>query len=251
VIALMAFHDVALAVAKLKPQTASGLLFQRYEESKTALVYAAYRVEEATFTSRWRRSRARRYELIQVELPRLAAVREEDGAAWLAHAIPRHLASLVKPRWPSETNTFGAMCWLLSCGHGGHQQCAMCAGSECLHGRDCFGCRRREGQSSSKPGTSRSPRERKSFVRHEHGDGQTRFAGNKETPNVLIGQKSACRLTSLRKAKADANLAGGSEAGRQRMPSIPRITTTTNWSTAFIATNRSMRTPATFNNARS
>jgi len=223
-----AFHDVALAVAKIKTTNSQAdFYFNATEESKTAASFTLrYRVEEATVHITLEDVQEHEgYELIQVELPRLAAVREEDGAAWLAHGdTGGSLASLAEAT-PGHLrpNTFwGNVLATLPVVMVGTNN-ALCVQEVTAYmDETALAVDGEKGNRRASLGTVKVHRVNGSLSYDMNtGTAATRFAGNKETPNVLIGQKSACRLDFIAKSKADATWLEGAKLVRQRMPSIP------------------------------
>jgi len=77
-----AFHDVALAVAKIKTTNSQAdFYFNATEESKTAAsFYAAVRVEKPRFTSRWRTFKSTKDMSSSRSSFPIGAVREEETA---------------------------------------------------------------------------------------------------------------------------------------------------------------------------
>jgi hypothetical protein len=167
------------------------------------------------------------YELIEIAMPRLVTVREEDGPAWLAHgdtggsvvmlseastgALPPNtfwgkvLATLPvvmvgtdRAMCVQEVTSYMDGSELAVAGRSGHRRASL--GTVKVHrisGKDCY-------DMNSGPGTAR-------------------ICGNRDTSNLLVGQKSSCRLDFI--AATDAtkpvDWLAGAKLVRKRMPLIP------------------------------
>jgi len=223
-----AFRDVALAVSEIKnTNSQADFYFNVTDESKHAASFTLrYRVEEATVHITLDDVQEHDgYELIQVELPRLVTVRQEDGAAWLAHGDTGGSLASLDEATPGRLNpnTFwGNVLATLPVVMVGTDN-AMCVQEVTAYmDETALAVHGEKGKRRASLGTVKVHRVNGSLSYDMNtGTATTRYAGNKETPNVLIGQKSACRLDFITKSKADATWLDGAKLVRQRMPSIP------------------------------
>jgi hypothetical protein len=221
--------NAAASVQKLSElKDHSDLLFQIPDGSHIAVSFVlAYIVEGATLrVVLYAVRESPGYELVEVALPRLATVREEDGPAWLAHgddggwlaALKDATAGSLKPNtfWGNvlatlpvvmigtdhlicvqETRAFMDGTALTVSGETGKRRAAL--GTIKTHRVNGTGCY----DMNTGPGTPRN-------------------CGNKQTPNALIEQESSCRLDFI---GADDNTSltwlDAAKLVRKRMPPIP------------------------------
>jgi hypothetical protein len=168
------------------------------------------------------------YELIEIGMPRLATVREEDGLAWLAHGNDG--GSLVnlseaKPGNLPEDTWWGKVCATLPvvmigidraicvlevsaymdatelavAGESGHRRAALgTIKTYRVNGSACW---------DLNTGPPRGPR----------------VCGNEKTPNLLVGQRSLCRLDFLGDLDGNGSVdwLDGAKLVRKLMPEIP------------------------------
>lgn len=169
------------------------------------------------------------FELIEVAMPSLVTVREEDGAAWLAHGdTGGSLAMLNQAKAGSlSPNRFWgktlATLPVVMVGNGKavcvQEVTAFMDGTE-LSVSGTAGHRR------ASLGTIKAHRVDGSqcFDMNTGNDATTKNCGNRNTPNLLIGQQSSCRLDFIADAHGDgsADWLDGAQFVRQRMPPIPK-----------------------------
>lgn len=167
------------------------------------------------------------FELIEVALPCLAAAREEDAGAWLAHgddggslvalgdalnaefppnrfwervmaSLPVVMIGTDKAACVQETTAFMDYTLLAVSGESGHR-------------RGFFGTVQRHRVNGSL------------CFDMNTGNGTPRNCGNKETPNLLIGQKPCCRIDFLvpPAGKAAVSWLDAARLVRSRMPERP------------------------------
>ena len=187
-------------------RTAPGLvdfLFSLGQESKPAVQFAIrYQLSGTTLRITLEDVREfAAFELIEVALPCLAAVREEDAGAWLAHgddggslvslseatngdfppnrfwgnvmaSLPVVMIGTDKVACVQETTAFMDYTLLAVTGDAGHR-------------RGFFGTVQRHRVNGSL------------CFDMNTGSGTPRNCGNKQTPNLLIGQKPSCRIDFL------------------------------------------------------
>ena len=165
------------------------------------------------------------YELIQVELPRLVTVREEDGAAWLAHGDSGGSLAFLKQATPGrlKPNTF----WgdvlaslpvvMLSI------DSSLCVQEVTSHMDETLLVVEGEsGRRRASIGTNKIHRVNGSLSYDMNtGPGTPRVSGNRATPNLLAGQKSFCRLDFITKTGGTVDWLDGARLVRSRMPARP------------------------------
>ncbi len=165
------------------------------------------------------------YELIEVQLPRLVTVREQDGPAWIAHgdsggalvslneANARHL----------QANTFwGNVAASLPVVMVGTDK-AMCVQevTAYMDGTE-LAVVGEAGNRRAFLGTVKTHRINGSESYDMNtGPGTPRISGNRQTPNLLVGQKSSCRLDFLAISSGHEGWLEGATLVRKRMPAIP------------------------------
>ena len=167
------------------------------------------------------------FELIEVSLPCLAAVREEDGGAWLAHGDDGGSLAVLSGAQDVEfpPNRF----W----GHVMASLPVVMIGADkaaCVQETTAF-------MDYTLIAVSGDPGRRRGFLgtvqRHRvngslcfdmnTGTGTPRNCGNKETPNLLIGQKPSCRIDFLvpPAGKDSVDWLDAARLVRSRMPERP------------------------------
>lgn len=167
------------------------------------------------------------YELIDVAIPRLVTVREEDGPAWLAHGDDGGwLAELKSAKAGSlKPNTFwGNVAATLPVVMVGtdrvlcvQETTAFMDGTE-LNVVGAAGGRR------ASIGTTKTHRVNGSLCYDMNtGPGTPRNCGNKQTPNLLVEQEPTCRLEFIAAPDDRTSLTwlDGARLVRSRMPAIP------------------------------
>ena len=187
-----------------------------------------YTVEGTTFRVEMRDVReAQGYELIEVAMPRLVTVREEDGPAWLAHGDDGGwLAELTSAKPASlKPNTFwGNVAATLPVVMVGtdrvlcvQETTAFMDGTEL----DVVGG---AGSRRASMGTTKTHRVNGSLCYDMNtGPGMPRNCGNRQTPNLLVEQESTCRLDFIPAPDDRSSLTwlDGAKLVRSRMPAIP------------------------------
>ncbi len=166
------------------------------------------------------------FQLIEVSLPDLATVREEDGAAWLAHGD--NGGNLVKLSEAKEgtlpPNTFwGDVLTSLPVVMIGADQLACVQETAAFMDYTLLSVIR-DGGLRATLGTVQRHRVNGSLCFDMNtGKGTPRNCGNKMTPNLLIGQKPSCRLDLLvpSEGKTSVDWLDGARLVRSRMPDMP------------------------------
>ncbi len=167
------------------------------------------------------------YELIEVALPRLVTVREEDGGAWLAHGDDGgSVAELAKASVGHlRPNTFwgkvAASLPVVMVGTGK----AICVQevTALMDGTD-LAVAGPAGHRQASLGTVKRHRVNGSLCYNMNtGSGAPRNCGNSTTPNLLIEETSACRLDFIGDIDGDGRVdwLDGAKLVRRRMPEIP------------------------------
>ena len=204
-------------------------LFSVHQDSKPAVQFAIrYQLSGATFRVTLENVREfGSFELIELVLPCLAAVREEDSGAWLAHgedggslvalsdakrgdfppnrfwgnvmaSLPVVMIGTGQAACVQETTAFMDYTLLAVAGDPGHR-------------RGFFGTVQRHRVNGS--------------LCYDMNTGSVtpRNCGNKQTPNLLIGQKPSCRIDFLLppEGKTTVDWLDAARLVRSRMPQLP------------------------------
>ncbi len=166
------------------------------------------------------------YELVDVKLPRLVTVNEEDGQGWLAHGDDGgNLVQLdqAKPGALPRNSFWGNVLGMLPVVMVGTDQ-ALCAQevTAFMDGTEL----RVEGEPGKRRaslGTTKTFRVNGSDCYDMNlGKGSPCIKGSSRTPNLLVGQKSSCRLDFMAAPpQGSAAWLDGAKAVRKRMPKIP------------------------------
>lgn len=165
------------------------------------------------------------YELIQVELPRLATVTENDAGAWLAHGDSGGSLAFLSEATPGRLhpNTFwgGVLATLPVVMIGSDK--ALCVQEVTAYmDETSLTVEGEKGHRRASLGTVKVHRVNGSLSYDMNtGPGTPRVSGNKKTPNLLVGQKSSCRLDFIPLNGAAADWLAGAKLVRNRMPSSP------------------------------
>jgi Endo-alpha-N-acetylgalactosaminidase len=165
------------------------------------------------------------YEFIQLVLPCLVTVREEDGNAWLAHgdtggslaflkeAAPGHLAP--NRFWGNVAATLPVVMLGTDRAMCVQEVTAFMDGTELsVIGADGYrrGCM----------GTTQTHRVNGSLCYDMNtGTSDTLACGNRQTPNLLVEQNPSCRLDFIATSTESLDWMDGAELVRDRMPKIP------------------------------
>ncbi|MGH9402335.1 MAG: endo-alpha-N-acetylgalactosaminidase family protein [Terriglobia bacterium] len=199
-----------------------------YEGAPAAAFVIRYTLDGSTvFVSMDSIEEREGYQLIEAALPRLATVREEDGPAWLAHgeeggslvalseAAPGHLppnrfwGKVLATLPVVMIGTERAMCVLEVTAYMDGTEMAVAGGN---------------GRRRATLGTVKTHRVNGSLCYDMNtGNGTPRNCGNAETPNLLVEQRSLCRLDFLSSPENGPPLdwLDGARLARQRMPAMP------------------------------
>ena len=167
------------------------------------------------------------FELIDVALPRLVTLRQEDGEAWLAHADDGGSLVWLRDAKPGNLspNTFwgSAMASLPVVMMGTDK--ALCVQETTAYMDSTILAV--EGDASRRRaafGTVQNYRVNGSLCYDMNtGSGTARNCGTPKTPNLLIGQKSSCRLDFVvpSPGKSAVDWLDGARRVRSRMPATP------------------------------
>jgi hypothetical protein len=198
-----------------------------YEGKPAARFVLRYALQESTVLISLESVEEREgYELIDLAMPRLATVREEEGAAWLAHGEEGGSLAMLDEASPGQLapnrfwgkvlatlpvvmlGTGRALCVL--------EVTAYMDGTELAVAGE-------KGHRRASLGTVKTYRVNGSLCYDMNtGRGTPLNCGNSKTPNLLIEQQSLCRLAFITvPAGAAASWMDGARAVRSRMPAMP------------------------------
>ena len=168
------------------------------------------------------------FELIEVAMPSLVTVYEDEGVAWLAHGDQGGSLALLSEAKPGRLapNTFWgnvlATLPIVMIGNGKatcvQEVTAYMDGSE-------LGVIEISGKRSATLGTTKTHRVNGSLCYDMNtGKDTPRNCGNRQTPNLLVEQESSCRLDFIADTNGDgsAGWMDGARLIRKRMPSVPK-----------------------------
>ncbi|HEY8735150.1 MAG TPA: endo-alpha-N-acetylgalactosaminidase family protein, partial [Puia sp.] len=217
----------------LKPFTATvkanqaDLFFKAsYNGLPAASFHLKYLLDASTlFITLERVTEFKGFELIETSLPSLAAVWEEDGPGWMANAVDGgsvvNLKNALACHLP-EDNNFGTIGYVLPVAIVGTDK------AECIMEISAFmdgilmGIDGRDRHHKASIGTIQAYRVHGGRS-YEMNDGGPRVNGNLNTPNLIVGQMSRCRLDFI--GDNDGNglvdWLDGAKLVAKRMPSIP------------------------------
>jgi hypothetical protein len=168
------------------------------------------------------------YELLDVELPSLAAVREEEGPAWLAHGNDTggSLADLAKA--PAgrlrDSYLWNRQLTVLPVVMIGTPKAAVVLEVEAFTDTTELVVNGREPRRRAMVGTKKIYRVNGTLPWDMQIGGNTpRMSGNERTPNPLVGQTSLCVLDFIGDLDGDGtvNWLDGAKLVRRRLPVIP------------------------------
>jgi Endo-alpha-N-acetylgalactosaminidase len=165
------------------------------------------------------------FELIEVSIPDLATVREEDGPGWLAHGNEGGSVvdlSQSKPYRIPEDRFFGKIAHVLPVAMIGSGSIAsVMEVSAFMDGMD-LEIAGENGRRHARMGTVETYRVHGGRS-YEMNDLGPRIAGNENTPNLLVGQTPRCRMDFFGDVDGDGTVdwLDGAKVVRQRMPPIP------------------------------
>jgi len=167
------------------------------------------------------------YELIEVAMPGLATVNEEDGPAWLAHGDEGGNLALLKDATPAslKPNTFwGNVLATLPVVMIGTDRVLCVQETTALMDGTALTVVGEPGKRRAALGTTKIHRLNGSLCYDMNtGPGTPRNCGNKQTPNLLVEQESSCRLDFISATDDQPALTwlDGAKLVRARMPAIP------------------------------
>jgi hypothetical protein len=168
------------------------------------------------------------YELIDVAMPRLVSISSEDNpTAWLAHGDDGGWLALLKDSTPGslKPNTFwGNVLATMPIVMIGDNQVLCVQETSAFMDGTSLTVNGEAGKRRAALGTIKVHRINGSLCYDMNtGTGTPRNCGNKETPNLLVGQPSACRLDFLAAPDAPPPVSwlDGARLVRKRMPQIP------------------------------
>jgi len=207
----------------------SDLLFQIQDGSQSAVSFViAYIVEAATLrVVLYAVRESPGYELIEVALPRLAAVREEDGASWLAHGDDGGWLATLKDASPGllTPNTFwGNVSATLPVVMVGTDHVICVQETTAFMDGTTLAVSGEPGKRRASLGTIKCHRVNGTLCYDMNtGPGTPRNCGNRQTRNLLIEQESQCRLDFLSTPGDKTSLTwfDAAKLVRKRMPPIP------------------------------
>ena len=207
----------------------SDLLFQISDGSNTVVSFVlSYLVDAATLRVVLYAVREfPGYELIEVALPRLAAVREEDGPAWLAHGDDGGWLATLKDATTGSLrpNTFwGNVLATLPVVMIGTDRLVCVQETTAFMDGTALSVSGKAGKRRAALGTIKTHRVNGTLCYDMNtGPGTPRNCGNKQSPNLLIDQESSCRLDFLSAPddKTPLTWLDAAKLVRRRMPPIP------------------------------
>ena len=167
------------------------------------------------------------FQLIQVELPRLATVGQEEEGAWLAHGEDGGSVAMLthaKAGHLAPNRFWGNVLATLPVVMIGTRRSACILETTAYMDGTELAVWENQGRRGSTLGTIQTHRVNGSLSYDmNEGPGTPRISGNRNTPNLFIEQKSSCRLdfiTSPDSSRA-VNWLDAAKLVRQRMPPIP------------------------------
>ena len=167
------------------------------------------------------------YELIEVALPRLASIREEEGPSWLAHGDDGGWLTQLKDATPGslKPNTFwGDVLATLPVVMIGNDRLICVQETTAFMDGTSLSVIGEPGKRRAALGTTKIHRINGSLCYDMNtGPGTLRNCGAKETPNLLVEQESSCRLDFIASTddKAPLTWLDGAKLVRKHMPPIP------------------------------
>ena len=205
-------------------------LFEVTDEGKTAASFAIrYALTNSTLHISLENIREEPgFELIDVAMPRLVTVREEDGGAWLAHGDQggsRAVLSAAKPGKLPVNPFWGDVLATLPVVMLGTDRAACVLEVSALMDGTYLEVTGENGYRRAALGTVKRHRLNGSLC-HDMNLATPpgpRNCGDERTPNLTIGQPSTCRLDFLAKAPGEKapDWLDGAKLVRQRMPDRP------------------------------
>jgi hypothetical protein len=220
--------DVLPTSHAIRP-TRADFLFEVKQESKTAVRFTIrYELNDSTLhTTLEDVQESRGFEMIEVALPCLATVREKDGQAWLAHGDDGGSLVMLCEAKAGELapNTFwGAVMASLPVVMIGTDRVACVQETTAFMDYTLLAITGEAGNRHALLGTVQRHRVNGSLCCDMNtGPGTPRNCGNRRTPNLLVGQKPACRLDFVLPAvgKSTVDWLDATRLVRSRMPKAP------------------------------
>lgn len=224
------FRPVPLAVRSVKEAAdhVDFLCQGIWEDNEAVSFTIRYALQEATvFITLEEVEEHNGFQLIQVELPRLATVRPQDEGAWLAHgeeggsvvSLKDAIAGHLRPNrfWGNVLATLPVVMV------GTKQAVCVLETTAYMDGTE-LSVEEHQGQRKASLGTVQTYRVNGSLgYDMNEGNGAPRIYGNRNTPNLLVEQKSSCRLDFIDDVDQDGSVSwlDGAKLVRRRMPLIP------------------------------
>lgn len=165
------------------------------------------------------------YDLIQVELPSLVTIHEDDDNAWLAHGDSGGSLAFLKQAKPGQLapNTFwGDVAATLPVVMLGTDHVLCIQEVTAFMDGTALSVNETDGKRRAHIGKVQTHRVNGSLCYDMNtGKDKPRVCGNKQTPNLLIEQKSACRLDFIAASNKKLDWMAGASLMRERVPKIP------------------------------
>jgi len=168
------------------------------------------------------------YELIEVAMPRLVSINAEDNpTAWFAHGDDGGWLALLKDATPGslKPNTFwGNVLAAMPIVMIGNNQVLCVQETTGFMDGTALSVDGEAGKRRAALGTTKVHRVNGGLCYDMNtGPGTPRNCGTKQTPNLLVGQESSCRLDFLAAPDAPPPITwlDGAKLARKRMPPIP------------------------------
>lgn len=218
--------ELSAASAAVKQQSADFLFNAVYDGALAASFHVVYQVSGSSLTVTLQSVTERNgFELIEVSLPNLVTVREEDGPAWLAHG--RNGGALVNLKDATahhiaDDQFFGRISSILPVAlvGTGRVECAMEV-TAVMDGTETE-VTGEPGHRHALIGTVQTYRVH-GGREYDMNDGGAKIRGNQNTPNLLVGQTPRCRLDFIGDTDGNGTVdwLDGAKLIRKRMPPIP------------------------------
>jgi Endo-alpha-N-acetylgalactosaminidase len=225
---IFATASIAASSVKSSPTQADFLFDVSMDGKPAARFTVRYRIAGPTVYVTLEDVREEKeFQLIEVKLPNLATVREEDGDAWLAHGDNGgNLAKLSEAKEGAlPPNAFwGNALTSLPVVMIGTEQLLCVQETTAYMDYTLLSVTEGKGRLRAALGTIQRHRVNGSLCYDMNtGKGTPRNCGNRSTPNLLIGQKPSCRLDFLvpSEGKTSVDWLDGARLVRSRMPQMP------------------------------
>lgn len=224
------FRPVTVAVESVKATgTQADFACRASWDEKPAVTFVLrYRVDGATvFLTMEDIVEHDGFQLIQVELPRLATVGQDEEGAWLAHGEDGGSVAMLnqaKTGHLAPNRFWGDALATLPIVMVGNRRTACILETTAYMDGTGLAVWENQGRRGATLGTVQTHRVNGSLSYDmNEGPGTPRISGDRNTPNLLIEQQSACRLdfiTSPESGRA-VDWLDAAKLVRQRMPAIP------------------------------